>query len=54
MSYKETLSNKIKRSGRTRNWLAMKLKVDRSTLWRKIDSGSLTTAEKNKINELLK
>ena len=54
MPYKQELRVMIKKAGRTRFWLSTQLGMPRTTFWRKVNSDSLTKAERQKINSLLK
>ncbi len=53
MTYKTRLNKMIVRSGRSRVWLSIQLKMDRVTFWRKANSDSFTYEEKQTLNNLL-
>jgi hypothetical protein len=54
MNYKAELRIKIKKAGRTRNWISTQMDMSRVTFWRKVNSDTLTKDEKSKLNNLLK
>lgn len=54
MTLKQELRIKIKKFGRTRNWIAEQMGMHRITFWKKVNTDSLTKEEKQKLNTLLK
>lgn len=54
MNYKAELRKKIKKAGRTRNWICVQLNMPRTTFWRKVNNDTLSKEEKQKLNLLLK
>lgn len=54
MTYKAQLRVRIKKAGRTRNWISEQMDMSRVTFWRKVNSDTLSKEEKNKLNNLLK
>ena len=53
MSFKTKLNKRITASGRSRVWISAKLKMDRTTFWRKANGDTFTKEEKEKIEQLL-
>lgn len=51
--YSQTVIDRLKSGGRKRKWLASKLVIDESTLYRKLHADTFTATEKKTIETLL-